>query len=785
MISSRGISFKKMLQKSKVSLFSITICILIGGCATTLDNISSLYDEAISRYERLLQKQPENDTLRLKLARFYYQFKDYEHIKELLGGLEDESAKILLAKSLAQLKEYTQALELFDRIGEVKDPEYMFLYAQALEAKNLFPRAIEMYGRLDPPFKEKAKQRINQIKITIDEKMPFEISELLNNQKEFLSRIEDEEAVMLLVDEEAEIKEDNTSISSVHVIKKVLKEKGRSLAEVVIGYDSTDERIELEYARTITPQGKAVYVGKENIRDVSKYLNYPLYSNARAFIISMPAVEIGAIIEYKIKIYSSRLINEDDFTYIYRLRERYPIGRASFKLTVPQGRSPHLKLFHKDEVGAHQLLPREELIGDKNNYLWEFKEIEPIIPEEKMPPLPLINPAVIISSFDSWQEVYSWWYELFKDKIVLSDEIKKFVDELTKDTADDLEKARKIYEFCAKEIRYVAVEYGESGYEPHAAKDIFWNRYGDCKDMATLLVGMLRYAGLDAYPVLITTREVYPIAFDFASVNFNHAIAALFYKGEFIFMDATSSTTSFGDLPLSDQERDVLVFLKDGYKLVKIPLLRDNEVIYQTDIEIDKNEDAHITREVTTTGYFAAQQRYYFKHTHPDELEENIQSRMAEISPFSELIDYAIENADEFDKLPVLRYTFKAKKFLSPAHNLRIVPSVEDITIDTAYAGKKERKFAIDFGGISKRVSQVKIKLAPNLKLEYAPANRKIRTKWFDFELNLSSKKNIIDFKQEFKIKERFVQQNEYESFKKKLEEVLFYLKEKIILTKK
>ena len=595
---------------------------LVCGCAITLDKTYSIYENTVERYEKLLESDPDNQALRLKLARFYYQFKDYERTKELLQGLDDKSANILLAKTLTQLKEHTQALEVFDRLGEVKDGEYLFIYAQTLEAKNLFPRAIKMYEKLRPPYKEKGQERIKHIKISVEEEIPVSISKLLEEQEGFLLGIEDEEAVILLVDEEAEIKEDNTAVSSVHVVERVLKEKGRDLAEVVIGYDSTDERVEFEYARTITPEGKVVYAGKESIRDVSKYLNYPLYSNARAFIISMPSVEIGAIIEYKVKIYSSKLINEDDFTYIYRLRERYPTAKARFKLTLPSNRNLKLKLFHKDKAGTHSLLPRQENTKDKNDYIWELKEIEPIIPEEKMPPLPRVNPAFMVSSFESWQEVYDWWHELFKDKTALTDDIKQYVDDLIKGIDDDLEKARKIYEFCAKEVRYVAVEYGESGYEPHTAQEIFWNRYGDCKDMATLLVGMLRYAGLDAYPVLIPTREVYPVAKDFASVNFNHAIAVLSYKGEFIFMDATSSTASFGNLPLSDQDREVLVFLEDGYKLMHIPLIKENEVIYQTDIEIDKNEDAHIRRKITTTGFYATGQRYYFRNTHPEEIKE-------------------------------------------------------------------------------------------------------------------------------------------------------------------
>ena len=69
--------------------------------------------------------------------------------------------------------------------------------------------------------------------------------------------------------------------------------------------------------------------------------------------------------------------------------------------------------------------------------------------------------------------------------------------------------AKLIHEFVAKDIRYVAIEYGDSGYEPHHAKEVFVNRYGDCKDQAILLITMLKEAGIEAYPVLIGTRGVF------------------------------------------------------------------------------------------------------------------------------------------------------------------------------------------------------------------------------------------------------------------------------------
>ena len=36
-----------------------------------------------------------------------------------------------------------------------------------------------------------------------------------------------------------------------------------------------------------------------------------------------------------------------------------------------------------------------------------------------------------------------------------------------------------IAEFVQKDIRYFAIEMGIGGYQPHAAADVFRNRYGD------------------------------------------------------------------------------------------------------------------------------------------------------------------------------------------------------------------------------------------------------------------------------------------------------------------
>lgn len=775
-----------MITKNKFLVFCLwsVACCLLSGCALTLEKTASIYQTTCANYEKLLKNNSGDDLLRLNLATFYYKLGNFYKVKDVLSSTATEKGKILLAKALVQLKEYPLALEIFDKLPKFDD-EVLYFYAQAQEGQNLFTKAVETYNKIKTEqFRQLAVEKISRIGIKVEQGFPPEITDILEKHKEFIANIDKEEAVILSADENIEIKEDNTSVVTIQITKMILREKGKGLGEVEIDYDATDERVELEYARTILPSGKIVYAGRENIRDVSKYLNFPLYSNAKVFIISMPAVDIGSIIEYKAKIYANKLITQNKFSLIYSLREQYPIVSSRSCLVLSAKTKVNFKFFNTDYALGINLKPNLSQNETTKSYTWDFKEITPIIPEDNMPPVSEINPAVAISTFNSWDEIYQWWYPLFKNKINLNTETKQFTKELIKDAVSLQDKARKIYEFCAKDIRYVGVEYGASGYEPHDANIIFINRYGDCKDKATLLVAMLKEAGLAAYPVLIPTRDIYSISEDFPQVNFNHAIAAVNIDSDLIFMDATAFTTSFADLPLNDQERDTVVMFEDNYKIIRTPLLKNNQAIYETSVTINDDESASVSRQVKTEGFFASVQRLYFKYSHPQVIEDDIKARMTQISSFSRLVNYKIENVEDFTKTPTLKYEFVAQSFLNPAGNLRIIPLLNDISISAGLAGKEARKFPIDFTGIFGKKSQTKITLPVNFKPKSSPRQRNISTDWFDFKSNCIIDNNVLDFFQEFVIKKRFVGQNEYEKFKNQLEKVLYYLKEEIILEK-
>ncbi len=749
------------------------------------------YKRAEQRYQDLLKNNPSDTRLFIDFASFYYLHRDYDKVIDLVKDQQDKDLLLIKAKAFAKLNKYTFALELFEDLdGSVNlknDDEALYLYAQTCEDKNLFNKAFDIYSLIDNgSYKDKAQQRISSIKTTFKKETVPDYLQVFLSASISQTDYPEAGAVILSSNENIEVSSENTMTIDLHTIAKVLNDKGKEdMGEVLIEYDSTYERVELEFARTIRPDGTMLYAGDNNIRDVSKYLDFPMYSNVRVKIVSMPEVAKGSIIEYKAKIYRSKLVNDKDFSLIYPIAENYPVLNTKLNITVPSDREVNYKLVNeKYAFKGMDYMPKEITENNKKTLYWEFSNVPQLLPEAEMVPVSYVNPALLISTFSSWEDIYRWWRSLYVDKLAIDDNIKKKVDELVADEQNPYEQIRKIYEFCAKDIRYVALEYGRGGHEPHSAAEVFLNRYGDCKDQAILLVAMLRSLNYDASPVLIPTDDVYNLERDFPALYFNHAIAVVKINKELIFMDPTASTVSFRDIPTSDQDRNVLIFFEETPGLETIPIISKNILNVNMDIRINKNEKANFKREITSKGMYSAGRRYYFKYTQPSMIEEDIQKRMREISSVSKLDYYKIENKDDLNKDPVLVYEFIADNILSNVKNLRIMPVLTDSILGASFIAKEDRKYPLDLGGVYGLKIEADIHLPSNMRIKYLPDFVEINNKWLEFRSFYRGSGNAIKFLQVMAVKEKTIDPSEYKEFKKAMEKILYNLKQQIILEK-
>ncbi|MDP3143449.1 MAG: DUF3857 domain-containing protein, partial [Candidatus Omnitrophota bacterium] len=450
------------------------------------------YQKAVLEYQSALPLAEDKSVINQKLGVLYFEHRDYEQAMEKLKGLPDPESQKMLAISYYKLGNYTDALEIFNKLGRQEDGQFRYFYGMTCERLNLHDQAKKIYAEIKTaPFSDLAQRRL----LDIDSQLlaVSQDPEIIKLLKE--SPTEDEYpqagAVIILADEGIRITPENTELTEAHYIIKILNERGRKFAEVDIGYDSTYEKAELVFARTIKPNGEVVNVGAKHIRDVSRYMDFPLYSNARALIISMPGVIEGAIIEYKVKISRNKLIAEREFNLAYTIQEDEPVLLAKLSLSIPSDREVNTLLLNQkfNSFGAN-LEPQISTDGKSKIYRWEFKKIPQIIPEPLMPPESEITPGFILTSFKSWDQIYKWWWDLAKDKIDINPEMQKLVKELVTGKTGEEARTRAVYNWCIKNIRYVGIEYGQAGYEPHRATEIFVNKYGDCKDQAILLISL-------------------------------------------------------------------------------------------------------------------------------------------------------------------------------------------------------------------------------------------------------------------------------------------------------
>jgi hypothetical protein len=214
---------------------------------------------------------------------------------------------------------------------------------------------------------------------------------------------------------------------------------------------------------------------------------------------------------------------------------------------------------------------------DGRLYTWSvddlpaLEEIEHVPPDSREPARLTITP----SSFEfekyhfdasSWEALGRSKLQLYQDRfLILPGDSSLRVGE-SYETA-----ARACYETVQKDIRYVAIQIGLGGWQPHTAELTQKRGFGDCKDMSTLLISRLRNIGVEAHPVFVLIRDQGRIDPEFPAFRFNHVITMALVDGDTTWLDPTCDVCPYGELPLNDQDIDVLVSDSGGGKVIHTP----------------------------------------------------------------------------------------------------------------------------------------------------------------------------------------------------------------------
>ncbi|MGB5928407.1 MAG: transglutaminase domain-containing protein, partial [Cyclobacteriaceae bacterium] len=177
-----------------------------------------------------------------------------------------------------------------------------------------------------------------------------------------------------------------------------------------------------------------------------------------------------------------------------------------------------------------------------------------------MPVLTDVGEVLHVSSLPSWDYVARWYERLSETKAKADPEVKEVVAGLwdNQTSLSESDKARMIYDFIVKNIRYSSISFRQSGLIPQKASDVLNTKIGDCKDVSTLFVAMCKEAGLKADLVLVNTRDNGRYDLLLPSINFNHCIAKVNLDEEEYYVELTSDKLPFSSVHYSLRNSFVL-----------------------------------------------------------------------------------------------------------------------------------------------------------------------------------------------------------------------------------
>jgi len=395
----------------------------------------------------------------------------------------------------------------------------------------------------------------------------------------------------------------------------------------------------------------------------------------------LPGARVGSVIEYVYQVTSDNIqsikpwffqqripVKYSEFTtYIPRRIKYVPVLRGDTrKLTRATGdysehvnRSNFLNNASGFGNGMNNVMLDGVIYGNINSYIMEDiapLELEPYttIPEDNMAQVSFQLASLRIPGSN---RIYTWKMlsrELVRDKkfgrYMDDEKIQSMAQRMTSKDRRSRDKIRTLFEFVQERIEWNGI------YDPYSSMelpDLLNQKIGNSADINLMLCAMLQAVKLDAYPILISTRDHGKAQMYFPDMTqFNHVIVGVKYRGDMIFLDALSRGVPFDMLPRKDLNENG--FMVDKRNWGWIDIIPKHEIIRNTYTRFNLEEDGtlHGDLEMIFKEYSAATERGKLLNVSLEKA-EYIRQEFLQGLPGATLLDFNIKNPPNIDS-PVL-----------------------------------------------------------------------------------------------------------------------------------
>lgn len=439
----------------------------------------------------------------------------------------------------------------------------------------------------------------------------------------------------------------------------IFNERGQGYADLSFTEDNHNKLRSLSI-RVLDETGNLLYErGKKDLTKACGYGGVALYDDACTYYGTFKAQRFPYSVEYQYEVESKSLFYLRGCVF----QAWIPVRQASYDLSF----SDDVDLRYKTYGPAADVEPT--VYNGGRSLLWRLDSLPALEDVDYLPPGSLEPARLALApgrfDFSKYKFDGSTWTSVGESLVLLYRDryLKGAVGLLSGARGQGLA-AKSIYQTVRQDIRYVAIEAGVGGWRPYTASLTQERGFGDCKDMSTLLVSKLRLSGIESFPVYVLTRDDGPIDPAFPSFAFNHVISVAIIDGDTIWMDPTCDFCPYGELPLMDEDIDVLVGAPQGGVIWRTPAssAEENSKVRTTHFHIDAEGQVSFETELQARGNYARFLRNNLPDLDADETRRFIDRRFAGAGKKFMIDSYEIDNLDDLVQPAIIRIKATMRK---------------------------------------------------------------------------------------------------------------------------
>lgn len=580
------------------------------------------------------------------------------------------------------------------------------------------------------------------------------------------------DAILLYSETDVTVLSPDKIKTTVREAYKILRPNGREHGTVYV-YFNPSRKIKSLHGWCIPAQGKDYEVKDKDAVDRSLSGGGELVDDVKFRVLTIPAPDPGNIVGYEYEVEERPFFLQD----MWYFQEADPVRETHYSLQLPSGWEFRDFWLNHPEVKASQ--------AGNNLWQWTVSDVKEIRHEPAMPPYVGIAGQMIVTffppggkaanGFAAWDDMGKWYGTLLAGRADASPEIKQQVASVTSGQNTPVQKMQAIGQFVQHDIRYVAIELGIGGWQPHPAPEVFSHRYGDCKDKATLMRAMLHEIDIDSYHVLINTQRGAVTRETPAHQGFNHAIVAIKLPdalkdpalvavredpklGRLLFFDPTDDITPFGQIRGELQANYALLVTPDGGQLLPLPQQPSdmNSIERTAKLTLDAGGTLKGNVKEVRLGERAASERYALMKVSTDaDRVKPIETLLANSLSSFHITHATVSNLHHTDQPFGFDYTFESDHYAKNAGGLLLVrPRVLGNKAFNLFESKEPRKFPFEFEGPARDVDSFEIAIPAGYEVDDTPPPVDADFSFASYHSKTEVSGGVIRYTRTFEVKE-------------------------------